>query len=177
MRFSCGNASSVFENHQHWSPASGENWILLSQSSCGLLQRHVFSSGSQKSSCFSCLREIPGYLIKLCGLLLTHRNKFPMLKVKPGLNIFAFILHRCLPKMSRVTHLVWEEKGQWKDKGIPGLFQCSVVKQSLEVHRRDSNLEEFQIPVLTQLQWFQLSLVGKSNAACGANSLWDFQNG
>lgn len=79
--------------------------------------------------------------------------------------------------MSRITHLVWEEKGQWKDKGIPGLFQCSVVTQSLEVHRRDSNLEEFQIPVLTQLQWFQLSLVGKSNAACGANSLWDLQNG
>lgn len=35
-----------------------------------------------------------------------------MLKVKPGLkiNIFAFILHRCLPKMSRITHLVWEQK-------------------------------------------------------------------
>lgn len=78
MLFICGNPSGVFENHLHWSLATGENWILLSQSSCGLLQRHLFSSGSQKISHFSCLREIPGYLTKLCDLLLTHRNKFPM---------------------------------------------------------------------------------------------------
>lgn len=50
-------------------------------------------------------------------------------------------------------------------------------EESLEVHRRDSNLEEFQISVLAQLQWFQLSHVGKSNAACGVKSLWDLQNG
>lgn len=35
-----------------------------------------------------------------------------MQKVKPGLEItiFEFILHRCLPKMSCITHLVWKEK-------------------------------------------------------------------
>ncbi|KAI1236607.1 hypothetical protein IHE44_0014860 [Lamprotornis superbus] len=37
------------------------------------------------------------------------------------------------------------------------MFQCSVVKQSLEVHRRDNSFEEIQISVLAQLQWFQLS--------------------
>lgn len=35
-----------------------------------------------------------------------------MQKVKLGLeiNVFEVILHRCLPEMSRITHLVWEEK-------------------------------------------------------------------
>lgn len=35
-----------------------------------------------------------------------------MQKIKLGLeiNIFEFILHRCLPKMSSITHLVWKEK-------------------------------------------------------------------
>lgn len=80
--------------------------------------------------------------------------------------------------MSRITPLVWEEKvraveGQKDFWVVP--VQCG--KQSLEVHRRDNSFEGIQISVLTQLQWFQLSHVGKSNIACGVNSLWDLQNG
>lgn len=70
-----------------------------------------------------------------------------MQTVKLGLefNIFEFILHRCLPEMSCIAHLVWEEKskGSRKRKGIPGLFHwCS---EAVGVLGRDDNFEEIQI--------------------------------
>lgn len=99
MLFICGSPSSVFENHQHWSPGTGENWILLSQSSWGLLQRHLFSSGSQRTSHFSCLREIPGCLISFVVCYLHIGTNFPSRKSNQDVNLIflsLFCIDVCL---------------------------------------------------------------------------------
>lgn len=87
--------------------------------------RGVSSSGSQKSSHFSCLSEAPGDLTKVCNLLRGQKNRSLVWKVRLGreFKICQSVLHRRLPERSCITSLVCEGSS----KGSGRRVGCWVV--------------------------------------------------